>query len=116
MEKIENAIIRDIDISIEDHNCLVCNLELEGSGWGAMFGGEYNLCSSDKYGGGDCTGYFIRRLINIFLGGYGSLKNLRGKPCRVKIEDRKIIAIGHFLLKDEWFNPSEEFIKQEAKQ
>lgn len=114
MERIENAIIKNIDIGIEDHNCLVCNLEIEGRGWSAMFGGAYNLCSSDKFGGADCTGLFIRRLIKVFLGGFGSLKELRGKPCRVKVQDRVVVAIGHFL-EEEWFNPSEELKPQEAK-
>lgn len=114
MERIENAIIKNIDIGIEDHNCLVCNLEIEGRGWSAMFGRSYNLCSSDKFGGADCTGFFIRRLIKVFLGGFGSLKELRGKPCRVKVQDGVVVAIGHFL-EEEWFNPSKELKTQEEK-
>lgn len=39
-------------------------------------------------------------------------EDLKGRPCRVKIENEKIIAIGHYL-KDIWFDMAEE-LKHEA--
>ena len=110
--EIQNAIIKKIWLEVEDHNCLICDIALQGAGWETIFGG-YNLCNSNKLiEGKDYTGFYIRRLIEIFLDGYGKLDSLEGMPCRVKMEGRKVTAIGHFL-KDKWFEPRIELSKED---
>lgn len=108
MDEIKNAVVKSIDIRVEEHGCLICNVTLDGGDWLCCFGGGYNLCSSDKFNGGDCTGFFIRRLLKVFFkNGEGSLNDIIEKPCRVKFEGNKAEAIGHFLT-DIWFEPRKE--------
>ena len=107
MEKIENAIIKNVWLEIEDHGILTCEIDLEGAGWEALFGG-FCLCNKSKLEDGkDYTGFYIRRLIDVILEGYGKLNSLVGEPCRVQTENGKVVAIGHFY-KDKWFKPRVE--------
>lgn len=106
MVSIENALIKAAYLEVEDHGCLTCRIELEGNGWQCSFGG-FNLCGNTNTEGKDYTGFYIRRLIEVFFDGYGRFSSLPGIYCRVKLEDRQVVAIGH-ILKDNWFEPRVE--------
>ena len=45
--KIENAVIKDVDLSMADHGCLTLAMTLDGGGWSVVYGGyrllEINL-------------------------------------------------------------------------
>ena len=112
MDAIENAVIKSVWLEVNDYNCLTCEIEIEGEGWGALFGG-FCLCNQSKLvEGKDYTGFYVRRLIDVILGGFGKFDSLVGQPCRVKTEDRKVVAIGHFY-KDRWFEPRVELKESE---
>ena len=49
-ERIENAIIKKVSISMEDHACLTFHLTLDGGGWGVGYGG---YCIGHGYLGSD---------------------------------------------------------------
>ena len=68
MVTIENAIIMAAYLEVEDHGCLTCWIELEGDGWESSFGG-FNLCSKTTTKDSDYTGFYIRRLIEVFFDG-----------------------------------------------
>ena len=54
--------------------------------------------------GGKFTDYVIMGILNAV--GVDKWEDLKGKPIRVKGDNSKIQAIGHYL-KDQWFDPSE---------
>lgn len=103
-----NAIIERVSISTE--RCLSAWLHLTYGHSGQGFGG-YALYSpwakdQDAARRGNYTGVFINRCIEI--GGVENWEQLPGKTIRVRCEHSKVHAIGH-IVKDDWFNPSEEF-------
>lgn len=111
MESVSNAIITSSSVEIEDHGILTCIIGLKGNGWGASFGG-YALKTDSNIASEDFTGFFIRRLLET-VGGF-ALNGLKDKPCRIKLEDGTVVAIGHFI-EDKWFNPKEEFYNYSSK-
>ena len=47
---IENALIKNVDLSMADHGCLTLAMTLEGGGWGVVYGG---YCLGKGYLGAD---------------------------------------------------------------
>lgn len=112
MEKeIKNAIIESMTITSDDHNLLTVWLYLDYGGCSQGFGG-YSLYLPKSYKHhtekGDFAGHFIFRCMEI--AGVGKWENIKGKTVRVKSNHSQIEAIGH-IVKDDWFNPSEDFKK-----
>ncbi len=117
MENIKNAIIDSVSIDDGDRGLLTAWLNLDyGDGGHQGFGG-YSLYLPKDYSHftekGDFAGHFIFRCMQI--AGVSSWDKIKGKSIRVKCDDgtgmaRKIIAIGN-IVKDDWFNPSEDFKK-----
>lgn len=117
---IRNALIESVTIDTGDRDLLTAWLQLDyGDGSHQSFGGHcLYLPKSYKHHTekGDFAGHFIYRCMQI--AGVESWDKIKGKSIRVKYEVgpgfmSKIIAIGH-VIKDDWFNPSEDFEKMKA--
>jgi len=110
---IKNAIITGTTLSNEDHGLLSAWLYLDFGGSGQGFGGyALYLPKNFKHHSKDAgfAGHFIFRCLQI--ADVSKWEDLKGKTIRVKHDVEglggKIIATGH-IIKDDWFNPSEDF-------
>lgn len=109
--EIKNAIIESAVIDTGDRGLLTAWLFLDYGGSGQGFGG-YSLYLPKDYkhhtNKGDFAGHFIFRCMQI--AGVEKWSDLKGKTIRVKATNGGVEAIGH-IVKDDWFNPSEDFAK-----
>ena len=94
--EIKNARIKGTSLGFDHHYSFWVYVEYDSS-TGQGFGG-YAL-------GGEFTDYVLRGILSTVLD-EGTWEDLKGKPCRVKIDDGTIVSIGHFL-NDKWFTPKE---------
>ncbi len=106
----QNAVIKSATITNDDHGLLSAWLTLDYGGSGQGFGGYALYLPKDwkHHGGANYCGHFIWRCMEI--AGVSEWSNLRGKTIRVRCDHGKVHAIGH-IVKDDWFNPSEDFEK-----
>lgn len=114
--EIRNAIITDATITTDDHGLLTAWVYLDYGGSGQGFGGfSLYLPESFKHSslkeGGAYAGHFIWRVMEI--AGVSEWSKLKGKTIRAKAGHSNVEAIGH-IVKNDWFNPSEDFKKIEA--
>lgn len=100
---IRNAVIKSVTLSTADHGCLSGWLHLDYGSEAQGFGG-YMLYSPTKHLG--TAGLWIWRILQTLE--VSTWEDLPGKPLRVKASHSGVESIGH-LLKDQWFNPREEF-------
>ena len=114
----ENAIIKDVTISMEDHGFLTFDLFLEGNGWRCAFGG-YTI--GRGYLGADTfeakRGEGLEAMMRIMdTVGVSKWEDLVGKYCRVRTESwgSTIDIIGN-IIKDKWFN-IREFFKEKQNE
>lgn len=110
----QNAIITDAVIDIDDHGILTVWLYLNYGDSGQAFGG-YILHMPESFTHYSMQGYaghFIYRCMEI--ADVGKWHNMKGKTIRVKHDDSKVYAIGH-IVKDDWFNPEEDFKKDRGE-
>lgn len=111
--QIRNAVIESVRFDTERGLSAWVTLNYGGSGQG--FGG-YLLYAPKGWKahnhGGDFTGHFIYRVLEI--AGVDDWSKLVGRTVRVKSDHSAVQAIGH-IVKDEWFDPSEEFREMERK-
>lgn len=114
-EFIRNAIISSTSIETGDRGLLTAWLNLEYDSGGQGFGGFALYLPERTYkhhGGPNFGGHFIFRCMEI--AGVENWQDIKGKSIRVKLDcegfSGKILAIGH-IIKDDWFNPSEDFKK-----
>lgn len=110
--RVENAVIRDITLTMADHNSLVFYLELEGSGWGCMYGG-YSLgkgsLGAKVFKGYACGVECLMRVMDVV--GVSKWEDLKGKYCRVVLpRDKMITTIGN-LIEDKWFDCADYYAK-----
>lgn len=111
-EVIKNAIIESVSLDSGDRGLLTAWLTLDYGGTCQGFGGfALYLPKSYKYHTLlSHAGHFIFRCMEI--GEVSEWTKLKGKSIRVKLSNGNmsgsIIAIGH-IVKDDWFNPSEDF-------
>lgn len=112
---IQNAIIDSVSLDMGDRGLLTAWLFLDYGGLSQGFGGySLYLPKSYKHHGDamqkNYAGHFIFRCLEI--AGVERWQDLKGKTIRVKSDKNglgaNIIAIGH-IVKDDWFNPSEDF-------
>ncbi len=111
--EVKNAVIKSVSLTTADHGCLSAWLHLDYGGSGQGFGGYALYLPSDwkhHTGQSAAAGHFITRCLQV--AGVEEWKDLVGKTIRVKANLRGIEAIGH-ILKEDWFNPKEEFLMLE---
>ena len=115
--EIKNAIIKSARIGDADRGLLTAWLDLDYGGSGQGFGG-FALYLPKSYSHHTLlshAGHFIWRCMEIAEA--SSWDKIAGKTIRVKLDqpgfDGRIIAIGH-IVKDDWFNPSEDFKERGA--
>ena len=104
----KNAIITGATITNDDRGLLSAWVYLDYGGGGQGFGG-YALYLPKGFAHAnemDCAGLFIWRVMEV--ADVAEWAQLKGKTVRVRSEHNKVHAIGH-IVKDLWFNPSEEF-------
>jgi len=100
--KEQNAIIKSA--SITNERMLSAWISLDYGGMCQSFGGY--VLYRDKDDNSNYAGLFISRVLEIV--GVEEWSKLEGKTIRARFDDNKVHAIGH-IVKDDWFNPSEEF-------
>lgn len=117
MKDIKNAIIKSAEITNDDHGLLTAWLMLDYGGSGQGFGGAaLYLPKSFKNHSIDCgyAGHWIWRVMEIAE--VSKWSDLKGKTIRVQSDKSglggSIEAIGH-IIKDDWFNPSIDFKRNE---
>jgi hypothetical protein len=112
--RIKNAIIKNVQVSNDNHGCLSLWLELEHDGGCQAFGG-YNLYSPQSKKGKDgnkglnsknYAGHFIYKVLEIV--NVSELSKLKGKSIRIKSTHEHIKSIGH-IIENTWFDPSKDF-------
>lgn len=112
--EIRNAVIESTVIDTGDRNLLTAWLTMDYGGACQGFGGYALYLPKDFTHStmkGDYAGHFIFRCMQI--AGVKSWDHVKGKAVRVKCNHSGIEAIGH-IVKDDWFNPSEDFKKMSA--
>jgi hypothetical protein len=114
-EVIKNALIGSVTLDDGGRGLLTGWLMLEyGDSGHQGFGGHtlYLPTSYKHHGGKNYAGHWIFRVMEI--AGVSSWDKMKGKTIRVKLKsdmlNASIIAIGH-IIKDDWFNPEDEFEK-----
>ena len=112
MSEIRNAIIKSANLTNANHGLLTGWLQLDYGDSGQGFGG-YSLYMPKSFKHHDLlsvAGHFIWRCMEI--ADVSSWEKLAGKTIRVKLDKPglagRIAAIGH-IVRDDWFNPSEDF-------
>lgn len=110
MEKIENAKITNVTLSMADHGCLVFGLTMDGDGWFQTFGGwsiGHGYLGADVFEGSENGLECLMRIMDTV--GVDRWEELEGQYCRIKCKNGQIYAIGN-IIKDHWFDV-EDFFK-----
>lgn len=115
-KEVKNAIITSATITSADHGVLSAWLHLDYGGSGQGFGGFTLYLPKDfKHhapAGPNYAGHFIWRVMEV--AGVEKWDQLAGKTIRVRGTHSGIEAIGH-IVKDDWFNPGEDFRAHEKE-
>ena len=111
---IENALIRSVSITMEDHGIITFLINVEGDAWGCSVGGYcigHGYLNADKDYFDGC-GEGIEAMARIMdVVGVSRWEDLKGKYCRIeRICEEGIIKIGH-IIKDKWFD-IDQFFKE----
>ena len=111
---IENAKIKSVDLSMEDHGVLTLRMLLEGAGWGCEFGGYvlgHGYVGAKEFSGGRKGIEEIMRIMNVV--GVNSFSDMKDKYVRAEIKGwgDSIKKIGN-IIEDKWFD-YREFYKEE---
>ena len=94
MTETRNAIITDARIFIEDHGILTFFIDLDYGGQMQDFGG-YDVRTN--------LGVWVQDILNAFE--VDDWNKLKGKPCRARLDDSRLIrSIGN-LIKEKWVTP-----------
>ena len=106
--RIENALITKVDLSMADHGCLTLAMQLDGGGWGVVYGGyclgKGYLGADDDFFDGSAAGMeYLMRIMDTV--GVERFQDLKGKYVRVATKGWgcSIKIIGN-IIKDQWFD------------
>lgn len=113
---IKNAVIDSVSLDMGDRGLLTAWLFLDYGGTSQGFGG-YALYLPKSYTHHSMmshAGHFLFRCMEV--AGVEKWHELKGRTVRVQTDKEglsgNIIAIGH-IVKNDWFNPSEDFKEKE---
>lgn len=116
--RIENALIKNVDLSMADHGCLTLAMTLEGAGWGVCYGGyclgKGYLGADDDFFDGSAAGMeYLIRIMNTV--GVERFQDLRGKYVRVALQgwSGPVKIIGN-VISDQWFD-AETFFEDKLR-
>lgn len=115
---IENALIKNVDLSMADHGCLTLAMTLQGDGWGVVYGG-YSLgkgylgADDDHFDGSAAGMECLMRIMDTV--GVEKFQDLKGKYVRVATKGwgSSVKIIGN-ILKDKWFDTETFFIDKKG--
>ena len=115
-QRIENAQISNVTISMADHGCLTFGVYLDGGSWGCCFGGYcigHGYLGADKFTAESGNGLVAMMRIMDTVG-VEKWEHLKGKYVRCKVGrgSEGIDEIGN-IIKDKWFN-IRNFFSQEV--
>ncbi len=104
--KLENALIKDVDISMDDHGCITLRIILDGGGWGCTFGGYclvHGYLGATDFDGSEKGIESIARIMDVV--GVSYFNSMKGKYVRVATKGlgSTIKIIGN-IIKDQWFD------------
>jgi hypothetical protein len=109
MRETINARIERTELGYEDHGLLTAWLFLD-YGWGGQGFGGYCLDNYDQENRVRVPtlvcGHFIMAVLRVV--GVTKWEDIPGKYIRVDQDSGKVYRIGN-IIKDEWFDPAEEF-------
>ena len=100
--EIKNAKIESAMLGYEGHGILTIQITVDYGDGGCQGFGGYSLG-----GGKNSSGAALHKHLTGVLNAVGAKEwdELKGMHIRVKLEDGKLVAIGH-ILEDKWFNPN----------
>lgn len=106
---IENAKIKDVNLSMADYGCLVLEMQLEGNGWGVIFGGRvlgHGYVGAKEFEGGPRGIEEIMRIMDVV--GVSRFNEMKDKYVRIEVEGwgTSISKIGN-IVEDKWFDYTE---------
>ena len=113
--KLENALIKDVDLSMADHGCITFRMVLDGDGWGCVYGncnlghGYLGAETFDSYP--DAMEYIMRIMDAV---GCNTFNGMKGRYVRVATKGwgGTIKVIGN-IIKDNWFDTESFFADKE---
>lgn len=111
---INNAEIKDVDLSMADHSVLTLEMTLEGNGWGVVYGGYvlgHGYLGAKEFDGSAKGLESIMRIMDVV--GVERFNDMQGKYIRVATKGwgSSVKIIGN-LIKDKWFD-IDEFFKED---
>lgn len=111
---INNAEIKDVDLSMADHSVLTLEMTLEGNGWGVVYGGYvlgHGYLGAKEFDGSAKGLESIMRIMDVV--GVERFNDIQGKYIRVATKGwgSSVKIIGN-LIKDKWFD-IDEFFKED---
>ena len=115
---IENARITNVDLIMGNYGCFSSYITLDGSGWGANYGGYclgHGDLGSEHFDGCSDSIEYLMRIMDVV--GSESFNGMVGKYVRVAIKDGwgdAIRIIGN-VLEDKWFD-AESFFKDKKEE
>lgn len=103
---IENAKIKDVNLSMADYGCLVLEMQLEGNGWGVIFGGRvlgHGYVGAEEFKGSSRGVEEIMRIMDVV--GVSRFNDMKDRYVRVEVGDcgSSISKIGN-IIENKWFD------------
>ena len=106
--RIENALIKSVDLSMVDHGCLKLAMTLEGGGWGLVYGSHclgkgYVGADDDSFDGSAAGMEYLIRIMDTV--GVEKFQDLKGEYVRVATKGwgSSVKIIGN-IIHDKWFD------------
>lgn len=103
---IKNAKIKDVNLSMADYGCLVLEMQLEGNGWGVVFGGRvlgHGYVGAEEFKGTSRGVEEIMRIMDVV--GVSRFNDMKDRYVRVEVGDwgSSISKIGN-IIENKWFD------------